>query len=106
MANEYLDPGVYGQFSIQTSVSIEGGLVTWTSMVPSDRERIIATVREHAETYRKLGYGVVLEISPDSADMDLRIRFKNQAHVRPADIEILKGSMAATEVKAGWGGGS
>lgn len=94
----------YEDFETGHSTSLQGGHVWWRNIISRDRARIINDVHKHAEAYQRRGYAIELQVSSNRSNADLRVRFPDDAEVTEADIEILKGAMAATEVKAGWGG--
>ena len=102
--SEYLDSDAYADFDTGQETTLKGGHAWWANIIPKDRERIAKTVQEHADTYRRLGYKVALEVGAGSKNIDLKVDFAKEDRTK-ADIEILKGALGATLIAAGWGGG-
>jgi hypothetical protein len=93
----------YADFRTGQETTLEGERAWWRNILPADRDRIAQEVMLHADAYRRLGYQVQLEIGANQQRIEIHVRHRDRK-VTTADIEILKGAMAATRVKAGWGG--
>jgi len=108
VANEVNDDTLayadYGKFHVGSVASLEGGRVWWHGIIPQDRERIMREIHLHAAAYQKRGYGVEMRIDPEETHAEIEVKFPKSWRVTKADIELLKGELAASEVTAGWGG--
>jgi len=100
---DYLDAEDYSDFRTGQETTLEGERAWWRNIIEADFQRITAEIRLHADAYERLGYKVELLIDQGHKSITLHVKHKSR-RVNTADLEILKGAMAATRVKSGWGG--
>ena len=98
---DYLNHEDYSDFRTGQETTLEGERAWWRNIIPADVDRIKAEVELHIDAYERLGYKVESSFEDDS--IELYVKHKRR-QVTTADLEILKGAVAATRVKAGWGG--
>lgn len=103
--SDYLASADYADFRVGHETTLAGEHAWWRNIIQADLDRIHTAVAAHRATYQRLGYSTDLETSADGTSIDLRVRHKHPDKVTTADLEILKGSIAATVIVAGWGGG-
>ena len=91
-----------------SETTVEGERAWWRDIhtLPevANQDFVRLTIEGHAAMYKELGYIVELKWSDDRNDADLAVEHRRGAKVDYDNVAVLEGSMAATKLKAAWGG--